>query len=159
VTDNGRTLILGLGNTILSDDAAGIIVARRIYDTLSAHGIRKDVDFAESSYAGWRLIDLMAGYRRVIIVDAIQTDNGIPGDCYRVEQQKVTSLHLQTSHGLGLQEAIELSRQNGQIMPDEVAIYAIEVCNPFEFGEQLTPGIEEKLPAAVSQIIAEEKLM
>jgi len=154
-----RTLILGLGNTILSDDAAGIIVARRLYEKLIACGGRNDVDLAEASYAGWRLIDLMAGYRRIIIIDSILSGKGSPGECFKVEPREISSLHLQSSHGLGLEEALELARRSGQDVPEKIAIFAIEVTNPYEFGEGVSPEIAGKIPGIVDGILDEEKLL
>ncbi len=65
-----KTIILGLGNPILSDDGVGNRVALELEDRVAE---RQDVAVMETSMSGLSLIDLLAGYDKAIIVDAIQT--------------------------------------------------------------------------------------
>ena len=150
---NGKLLILGLGNTILTDDAAGIEAARQVSQTVTTAGIA--ADFAEASYAGWRLMELLDGYDRVVIIDSMISGKAAPGECCRVETHKDISIHLQSSHGMGLEESIALARQNGQHMPRAITVYGIEVKNPYDFGEGMTPEVAAGIPAAVREISAE----
>jgi hydrogenase maturation protease len=75
-----KTLVLGLGHPIRTDDGVGIYVVR----AAGARCGRNDVAFAEASAGGLQLLDFMAGYERLILVDAIQTRAGRPGDVYRL---------------------------------------------------------------------------
>jgi len=150
---NEKTLILGLGNTILSDDAVGIIVARKVYNALLELGPFLDVEFREASYAGWRLIDIISGFRKAVIIDAIQGAGGKLGECYQIEQAQVNSIHLQSAHGIGLNTALEMAKQSGIKMPEEISIYAVEVKNPYEFGENISPEVESKIPGIAAEII------
>ena len=68
-----KTIILGLGNPILSDDGVGNRVALELEDKLAQ---RQDVTVIETSMSGLSLIDMLAGYDKAIIVDAIQTTEG-----------------------------------------------------------------------------------
>lgn len=154
--NRGKILILGLGNTILSDDAVGIIVAREVYNTVSKLEGFDNIEAAESSYAGWRLIDLMQGYKKVVIIDAIQGGGGAAGDCYIVESSQGNSFHLQSSHGMDIPTSVELAKKSGMIMPDDISIYAVEVTNPYEFGETVSPEISQKIPGIVKSIIQHE---
>ena len=67
-----KTLVVGLGNPILTDDGVGIYVARAAAERCQ----RDNVTFAEASVGGMRLLDVLKGYERVIMVDAIQTRDG-----------------------------------------------------------------------------------
>ena len=78
---NGRTLVLGLGNPILSDDGIGCHVALALKEKLK----EPEVDVLEASIAGLDFLDLLAHYDRAIIIDAIQTREGTPGQIYRFE--------------------------------------------------------------------------
>lgn len=149
-----KTLVLGLGNMILSDDAAGILVAREIQRQLARSNMG-GIDFAEAEYAGWRLVDLLAGYRRAIIIDAIVSGKGLPGECFKIDTGSPQGIHLQSSHGMGLFEAIELARQGGYDMPSDITVYAIEVQDPYTFGEKLSEGLAGRIPAAAADIIKE----
>ncbi|MBS3784838.1 MAG: hydrogenase maturation protease, partial [Anaerolineae bacterium] len=64
-----KTLVLGMGNTILCDDGVGIYVVREVADRFQ----QEQVDFSEASVGGLRILDVIGGYERVIMVDAIQT--------------------------------------------------------------------------------------
>jgi hydrogenase maturation protease len=152
-----RSLILGVGNTLLSDDAVGIIVARELHARLSQVPSAGVVDFAETSYAGWRLIDLLAGYTKAIIIDSLVSGKGAPGECFKVDRNNINSLHLSSSHGLGLNESISLAVGAGMVMPDDIVIYAVEVKNPFDFGETVSPEVVARIPGIVEQILVEEQ--
>ena len=73
--NNIKTLILGLGNPILTDDGVGCHVAMALKDRLKG----PEVDVMEASIAGLDFLDLLTAYDRAIIIDAIQTDEGQPG--------------------------------------------------------------------------------
>ena len=64
-----RTLILGLGNPILTDDGVGVLVVEEVRSRLP-----KDtpIDITEVSVGGLTLMESMSGYDRVILVDAFQ---------------------------------------------------------------------------------------
>ncbi|GAH17016.1 unnamed protein product [marine sediment metagenome] len=70
-----KTLILGLGNPILSDDGVGFCVAGELRGRLS----QQEVTVMETSMTGLSLLDLLAGYDRAIIIDAIQAVGGKAG--------------------------------------------------------------------------------
>ena len=85
-----RTLVVGLGNPILTDEGVGICVV----EELANHAKLPDVDLAEACVGGLRLLDTLAGYERVILVDAIQTRGGTPGEIYRLHPNDLkVSLH------------------------------------------------------------------
>ncbi len=71
-----KTLLLGMGNPIVSDDAVGIMLAR---DVGAALGPRPGVDVIdECSIGGLNLLDLVAGYDRlvdVLLADVFLTDD------------------------------------------------------------------------------------
>jgi len=69
-----KTLVLGLGNTILSDDGVGIHIARRIKEKLPG------IDVIEASAAGFRVVDEIIGYDKLILIDSIRTKNGQSGN-------------------------------------------------------------------------------
>jgi hydrogenase maturation protease len=53
-----KTLVLGLGNDILSDDGVGIYVARELKKIIHS----QDITVAEASLAGIGLLDMLAGW-------------------------------------------------------------------------------------------------
>ncbi len=147
-----RTLVLGLGNPICADDGVGIRVAEAV--KVRVH--RPDVEVAETSAAGLGLLDLMSGYQRMIIIDAIQTRNGKPGNIYRLGLEDLPApLHCSTIHDVDLTTALELGRRLNMTVPREVVIYAVEVSDVTTFREGCTPEVERAIPQASDMVIRE----
>ncbi|MBI5956091.1 MAG: hydrogenase maturation protease, partial [Chloroflexi bacterium] len=73
-----KILVLGLGNPILSDDSVGWKVAEAVRQRVDC----ANVTVQETSLAGLSLLDLLVGYDRAILVDAIRTEDGRPGSVY-----------------------------------------------------------------------------
>jgi len=151
-----KTLILGLGNPILTDDGIGIHVVREV----AARCQREDVTFAEASVGGLRLLEIIAGYDRGILVDAIQTPGGKPGDICRLRPDDLrASLHVGSTHDLSLPSTLTLGRGLGMKLPDDeaIVIIAIEVEDVLTFSEECTPAVAAAIPRAVEAVFTELK--
>jgi hydrogenase maturation protease len=148
-----KTLVLGMGNTILCDDGVGIYVVWEAARQCQ----RDDVIFAETSVGGMRLLDVIAGYDRIIMVDAIKTAAGNPGDIRRLHPGDLPTLHSGSTHDLSLTGALALGRGMGMKLPEDedFVIIAIEVEEVWTFGEACTPAVTEAIPRAVETVLAE----
>jgi hydrogenase maturation protease len=151
---NLKTLIVGLGNPILTDDGIGIHVVREV----ASHSLPKDVTCTEASLGGLRLLEILSGYERVILVDAIQTVNGKPGDIHRLSADDLrASLHAGSTHDLSLPGALRLGRSMGMALPDDqnILILAVEVVDVLTFGEECTPEVAEAIPRIARAVLTE----
>jgi hydrogenase maturation protease len=152
-----KTLVLGLGNPILSDDGVGIYIVR----AAAAQGSPMNgVTFAEASLGGLRLLDLLPGYDRVILVDAIQTHHGQPGKFYWLGPGDLqASLHSGSTHDLSLPGALDLGRRLGMELPDDkdLTILAVEVEDVLTLGETCTPAVARAIPHAAEATLAQLK--
>jgi hydrogenase maturation protease len=154
-----KTLVLGLGNPILTDDGVGIHVVR----ALAADGcwdqpLPAYVHVTEASVGGLRLLDVLAGVDRAILVDAIQTPGGQPGEIYHLGLHDLRStLHSGSTHDLTLPGALALGRRLEIALPPEeaITIVAIEAEDVLTFSEGCTPAVEAALPRAVDAVLAE----
>jgi hydrogenase maturation protease len=148
-----KTLVLGMGNTILCDDGVGIYVVQEAAERFQ----REDVDFADASVGGMRLLDIVAGYDRIIMVDAIKTNDGKPGDVYRLRPGDLPTLHSGSTHDLSLIGALALGRGMGMKLPadEDFVIIAVEVEEVWTFGEECTLAVAEAIPRAVEAVLAE----
>jgi hydrogenase maturation protease len=130
-----------MGNPILSDDGVGLLVAGRLAERV----LPSSVEVAVSEVAGLRLLELVRGFTRVIIIDALKSpaESGRePGEVVRYEAKDFKGGHRYGSaHSIGLDTALELGRQIGYKMPREVVVYAIEAQDVETFGEQLSPAV------------------
>jgi hydrogenase maturation protease len=148
-------IVLGLGNPILGDDGVGIHVVRA---AAARYAPAKDVTFTEASIGGVRLLDALAGYERVILVDAIQTRGGRPGDVYRLTASDLpASLHSGSTHDLSLPAALDLGRRLGMALPADpnLTLLAVEVEDVLTFDERCTPIVALAIPRAVEAVLAE----
>ena len=90
-----NTRIIGFGNSILTDDGVGIYAAREVSRRLAIAGLDSTVDIVETEVAGFALMELMTGWKRVILVDSIQFDGVEPGTVIRIEPDDLhTSLRI-----------------------------------------------------------------
>src|SRR3989304_1685931 len=71
-----RLLIIGLGNQLMGDDGAGI----EIVNKLKGLHLPEHVDVIDGGTPGVGLIDLMSGYSKVIVVDAVRGEDGTSSD-------------------------------------------------------------------------------
>ena len=143
-----KTLVLGVGNPILTDDSVGICVANEI-EKFSL----PNVEVIETSLAGISLLDYVVKYERLIIIDSIKTEKEIPGTLYKLKLEDIgTSSAPSYSHGMNIRTAIELGRKLGYEIPKIIEIYAIEIEDNTTFGEECTPAVKSKIPGIVDEI-------
>jgi len=147
-----KTLVLGVGNSILSDDGVGIRVAQEV-----ASQVRDpQVAVMESTGAGLSLLDSITGHDRVIIIDAIQTKEGRPGQIFRMEATDFSGTRRFSSpHQINLVTALELGKMLGLEMPREITIFAVEAKDISSFSERCTSEIEQAIPDVVKMVLKE----
>jgi hydrogenase maturation protease len=151
-----NTRIIGLGNSILTDDGVGICAAREVGRRLAEAGPDACVDIVESEVAGFALMELMAGWERVILIDSIQFDGLEPGTVIRIEPEDLrTSLRLRSVHDINLPTALELGRRLGLQMPARLTIFGIQAKDSLTFGESLTDAAEHGLNETVDLVLKE----
>jgi hydrogenase maturation protease len=148
--------VIGLGNSILSDDGVGIYAARELARRLKPPDLPPDIDIVESEVAGFALLELMAGWRKIVLLDAIQFGGVEPGTVVRVDPKDLrTSLRIRSVHDIDLPTALELGRRMGFDMPTELAIFGIQVQDTLTFGECLTEPAERGMNEAVDLVLKE----
>ncbi len=152
--ETGRTLVLGLGNPILGDDGVGIAIARKVKEDLPADS---SVDILEAGLAGRFLLDVICGYHKVIVADAIITGDKAPVGSVRVltvdELGHVVNPYA--SHALDLRTTVELGKQLGYEMPRTIRVYAVEIKENTVFREELSPDVEASV-GVVARMIMED---
>jgi len=150
-----KTLILGMGNSLLSDDGVGLYVAAELRKKLN----QPDITVMETGVAGLSLLDLLVGYDRAIIIDAIQTIGGKAGQIYRLDPKAFdTALHTASAHGIDFTTALEFGKKFGLALPQQIVIFAIEALDISTFSEECTPEIKQAIPACVEMVLQELKM-
>jgi hydrogenase maturation protease len=153
MTGRRRTLILGLGNPLLRDDAVGLRVARELRPALIG---RADVEVGEETCGGLRLMERMVGYDRAILIDAIRSGRP-PGTVLAVDPRQIPTQHSASSHDVTLPLALALGRRSGARLPsdDQLRVIAIEAEDVETFGEDMTAAVEAAVPRAAARVLAE----
>jgi len=145
-----KTLVLGLGNPILSDDGVGIRVTHEVANQLNS----PQVTVAETSGAGLSLLDSIVGYDKVIIIDAIQTEKGQAGQIYRMGPEDFSlTKHFSSPHQINLATALELGKMLDLAMPQKITIFAVEAKDITSFSEKCTPEVEQAIPEVVKMVL------
>lgn len=123
-----------------------------------AHKLREILpqrfEIRELSTAGLDLIEAISGYDKAILIDAIRTPKGMPGQVYHLSLQDFRySSNLSSTHAFHIKEALELGRRlmNGE-MPDKVEILAVETPHFDEFSEDLSPELKEQFDKIVDKV-------
>jgi hydrogenase maturation protease len=145
-----RILIIGVGNEYRSDDAVGLIVARRLR-RLSLENVK----VIEESGEGADLLESWEGADMVIIIDAASS-GAKPGTIHRIDaraQQVPRGLFHYSTHAFSVGEAVELARVMGRL-PPHIFVYGIEGAK-FEEGIALSGAIEDSVDAIVGLVLKE----
>jgi hydrogenase maturation protease len=146
-----KTLVLGLGNPLLGDDAVGLKVAAVVRERLDD---RDDVDVVEEEAGGLRLMERMTGYDRAVLVDAC-VSGAAPGTIRRIGPDELPTQRTAIAHGIDLPRALALGRSLGLPMPGVVRVVAIEAESVHEFKELMTPAVEAAIVPAVEAVLEE----
>ena len=158
-----KTLIIGLGNPILTDDGVGVKVAREIEKRVDLE-IHTDLTITEASVGGLRFMEAVLDYQRVVLIDAyyLNPESTIPGQIHRLDLEDLRSVsptqHSTSAHDTSLVTALDAAQKMGYRIPEEFIIYAVEVENILEFSETPTPAVASAIPQVVDLIINELSL-
>jgi len=147
-----KTLVLGLGNPILSDDGIGLRVAEELEGKLK----QPEITVVEGGVSGLDFLDLLTGYNKAIIIDSIQTRDGRVGQVYRLEPEAFDATqHMSTPHDVNFATALELGKRLGLALPEQIVIFAVEVKDVTTYSERFTPEVAQAIPVCVEMIIQE----
>jgi hydrogenase maturation protease len=145
------TIIIGMGNPVLTDDSVGLKIVQRIAELLPA---TSGIAVRELHVGGIGLMESMAGYDRAIIVDAICTPEGVPGTVYSPTVDDLFhSRNTCSTHDANLDVALELGKLAGLHLPSRIHIWAVEAGEVTAFGEQLTEAVQRAVPLVVDYIM------
>jgi hydrogenase maturation protease len=155
MSEECRTLVIGLGNPILGDDGVGWRVVEAFQEQFERQFEKRAVEIDLLGVGGLSLMERMVDYNQVILVDAALTRSQPTGCVSSFPIEKLPNLsqgHLNSSHDTTLPNALAVGRQMGANLPAEIWVITIEAENPYEFSDQLTPAVALAVPQAVERI-------
>jgi hydrogenase maturation protease len=142
------TLILGLGNTLMTDEAAGILVVRR----LETEGRLPDAVLLDGGTLSFTLAGPIADCPRLIVVDAAAMGTA-PGTVRVFEgpaMDRQLSGRGRSVHEVGLMELMDMARLT-DTFPERRALIGIEPAR-VEWGDGLTAEVSEAIPRAMQAV-------
>lgn len=150
---NGRGIVvLGLGNPVLTDDAAGLHVVKELERLLALRSV-PGVTVEASLRAGFELIDLLHGYHQALIVDCLDLPDAVPGRIRQLTLESVAGIaRLVNVHELSISSAFKLAHSMGIAMPEQVEIFAIEAYDVRTISEELTPDVAAAVPQLAAML-------
>ena len=145
-----KTIIIGVGNPVLTYDSVGVKVARSICTKMND---QSTIEVSEINVGGLGLMEAMISYERAIIIDAVSTEQGKPGEVY-----SLTPSDLLFPNDTDLAVAIELGGLLGLQVPSDIKMWAIEVDAAKNVSEGLTENVEKAISVVVDNILADLKV-
>jgi hydrogenase maturation protease len=170
-----RTLVLGIGNPILGDDAVGWAVAGEVARQLAgdgqpgafdypsppvpvgAMGVFGDVEVDCISLGGLALMERLVGYERAVLVDSVVTRLQPAGHVERHALGDLPDLsagHTTSAHDTSLQTALATGRRMGALLPTIITVVTIEAVQVSDFAEEMTAEVAAAVPRATEVVLA-----
>jgi hydrogenase maturation protease len=147
------TIVIGLGNPILTDDSLGIRVVREISAQLQD---REDIAFCELCSGGLDLMEAMVGYERAIIIDAAYTGQMKPGTVFSTDTAGLRqSRNTCSNHNGSIEVALEFGMMAGLALPRDIRIWAVEAEDVETFSSNLSSSVQNALPALIGYILTD----
>ena len=146
-------VVLGVGNTLLTDDGIGVHVVRELIDAAERDEVRRDgVVYHDGGTIGLALLPLIENVGGVILVDAADF-GGRPGEVRRFEAEAMDAMlrvHRSTPHEVAVSDLMLTAELIG-MRPERRALVAVQVGN-LQLGLEPEPAVLAALPAARAEI-------
>jgi hydrogenase maturation protease len=147
----GRTLVLGLGNLVHSDDGLGVHAIQALQRDPR---VPRDTVLMDGGTQGLSLLPHVSSFERLLVIDALDTGEP-PGTLMRLEGESLRNMPGKSSvHQLGLADmlvALELLDE----MPAQIVLLGVQPQST-EWSAELTLPVREALgplvDAAISQL-------
>jgi hydrogenase maturation protease len=149
-TSKARVVVIGVGNLYRRDDAAGLVVARRLRQMVPAH-----VTVLGHEGEPTTLLETWKDAQVVVVIDAVFSGTEA-GTIHRLDAQASAipqELFRYSTHAVSVAEAIELARALGQL-PPKLLVYGIEG-KDFGAGLGLSPEVEGRVDELVERVLRE----
>lgn len=144
-------MVIGLGNRVMGDDAAGLDALGRFAELYECP---EEVDLLDGGTLGLDLLAHLEGYEGVLVADAV-TRGGHPGEVFRIGKDQVhgTFAESLSPHQVGLQDLFAVLELQGRT-PERLAVVGVEP-QTVELGVGLSPAVGGALDAMAAALAQE----
>jgi hydrogenase maturation protease len=149
---SGRVLVLGVGNTLLSDEGVGVHTVRHLEGR--AADLPPDVDLLDAGTLSFTLATAVEDAAALIVVDAARMDE--PPGTVRVHEGEDMDRHLArhrklSVHEVSLMDLLQIARLTGSL-PARRALVGIEPAS-LDWGEAPTAEVARAIPLAAQRVL------
>ncbi|MDT8440702.1 MAG: HyaD/HybD family hydrogenase maturation endopeptidase [Desulfuromonadales bacterium] len=144
-------LVLGLGNTIMTDDGFGV----KVVNTLSSrYRFSGPVQLLDGGTLGLDLLPYLEEIERLLIVDALDM-RAAPGTISRIEGDEVPRAFASklSVHQMGLQDLLAVAQLQGHV-PQELVVWGVQP-ESIEMGTELTATIAAAVEPVIAAVVDE----
>jgi hydrogenase maturation protease len=146
------TIVLGLGNPLMSDEGIGVYLVERLVSLAAAY---PSVDFLDAGTGGLSVLHHIEGRHQAIFIDCALMDEE-PGAIKRFTPEQVRSRKVlvhQSLHEADLMQILAMARRLGRA-PERVILFGIQP-ERIEPGQELSPTLTGKIDEYISLILNE----
>lgn len=145
-----QTLILGIGNTLLTDEGVGVHVINSLQ---SDSADDQDITYVDGGTLSFTLADPIESCDRLIVVDASEI-NAKPGSVRVFENEDmdhfITTGNKKSVHEVGLVDVMSIALLAGNL-PAKRALIGIQP-DSMDWGSEPTQVVQEAIPVACQQV-------
>ena len=141
-------LVLGVGNSLLGDDGAGLLVLAELERDAAQWG--DQVEFLDGGTQGLALLDRIAHRRALLVLDAVAL-GAEPGTVHVLRGWKHAGARASTAHESNVAELLQTSTLLGEC-PEQVTVIGIE---PEKIGTGI--GVSEAVGKGVGAAVEAAK--
>lgn len=149
------TLVLGVGNVIMSDDGVGV---RVVQELKREYRFPHCVEVVDGGTLGLDLLPMLEGKSHLIMVDAVETGKR-PGTCVRLTGEELPiALETRLSpHQMGLKDLLAVARLTGSA-PTSMVLIGVQP-RSIEVDEELSPEVELQVETMKGAVLKELALI
>ncbi|ADD69247.1 hydrogenase maturation protease [Denitrovibrio acetiphilus DSM 12809] len=145
-------LVLGIGNLVMNDDAAGVLVAQELAPKFNNK--RDDLLVLDGGTLGLDLLGYIEWADRLVLVDAVELDLK-PGTVVKLEGDDIdTAFESKLSaHQMGMKDMLLTAELIGH-RPAEIVFYGIQA-ETVQMDMELSEAVKANMPKLTSHVAAE----
>ena len=146
-----RAVVLGIGNTILTDEAAGV----RVVEALERdYALPANVLAIDGGTSGMEMIEDLSDLDFLIVVDVVKT-GAAPGTVVKIDGADIPVFFRSklSPHQIALPDVLA-SRELLGTMPREIIVLGVEPIS-LELGMEMTTTVAERIPQLVGMVVEE----
>ena len=142
-----KTVVLGLGNTLLGDDGVGIYALNELQSNWQDHENQNSIEFVDGGTLSFTLTETLYGADNLIVIDAAQL-NANPGEVKVFTNDDMDSFvrtsNCSSVHEVSLSELLDMARLL-DTLPTRRALIGVQP-ETVDWADQPTEIVKKAIP-------------